>query len=88
MKAVGEDGGRVGSLVAAFALVAEIYGARGQFDEVLGLVDSCLDRLENPAQKLFIALQAGLIAWKHMGDAGRPASTSRWPGRWSRARLP
>ena len=59
-----------GSLVAAFALVREILGGAGRWDEILELADSILPVLGDD-QKLYIALQSGLIAWKELADLDR-----------------
>lgn len=69
--AVAENGeARMRSLVAAFALLREIYGARGEWDHLLELSDSALSHLHDD-QKLFVALQAGEIAWKELGSVDR-----------------
>ncbi len=68
---VGADNGAdMRSLVAAFAIVREIYGAKSDWNHILSLADTALARADDE-QKLFVALQAGMIAWKELDDPGR-----------------
>ena len=55
------------SLVAAFALIRESCAAKADWQSFLKLADACLDKLEGE-QKLYVALQAGLVAWREIGD--------------------
>ena len=58
------------SVVAAFVLVKEIYGGRGEWEHVLGLADACLPHLRDEP-KLYVATQASRIAGEELGDADR-----------------
>ncbi|RMH41316.1 MAG: hypothetical protein D6689_11425, partial [Deltaproteobacteria bacterium] len=56
--------------VAAFHLVREIFGGSNEWERVLALTDAMLGHLDDD-RKLYMALQAGLIAWREMGDVER-----------------
>ncbi len=66
-----EDGATFPSLVAAFGLLREVYGDRGDWETVLRLADAVLPRVEDPQQRLYVALQAAVAAWRGLGDADR-----------------
>ncbi len=55
------------SLVGAFSIVRESYGAHAQWDELLGLADAVLPQLSDD-QKVYVAVQSGLVAWKEVAD--------------------
>ena len=55
------------SLIGAFSLVREVYAEKSQWSDVLDLADRSLPNLKDD-QKLYIAWQAGVIAWKEQAD--------------------
>lgn len=61
------------SLVGAFSVVRDSLGEKAKWSEVLDLADASLPRLSED-QKVFVAVQAGLIAWKEMSDSARARS--------------
>jgi tetratricopeptide (TPR) repeat protein len=58
------------AVVAAFSLLRQVHGDRDEWKNVLDLADAVLDRLSGE-DKLFVAVQAGLIAWKELKDNAR-----------------
>ncbi len=69
-----EDGAAFPSLVAAFGLLREVYGDRGDWDSLLRLADAVLSRVPanfDPQQRLYVALQAAGAAWRGLGDLDR-----------------
>lgn len=58
------------SLVAAFSLLRESLGARSDWEQFLSLADQILPFVSG-SQKLYVAAQAGVVAWKHVEDLDR-----------------
>ncbi|HYU15896.1 MAG TPA: tetratricopeptide repeat protein, partial [Candidatus Acidoferrum sp.] len=59
------------SMVAGFSLVREAFGARADWQQFLTLADVALARALPDDQRLFVAMQAGLVAWRELNDVGR-----------------
>jgi golgin subfamily B member 1 len=59
------------SMVAGFSLVREAYGARADWQQILSLADVTLARALPDEQRLFVAVEAGLVAWRELKDIGR-----------------
>jgi tetratricopeptide (TPR) repeat protein len=59
------------SIVAAFALLKRVQGERGEWAQLLELTDAIIDRMAPGEEKLFIAIQAGHIAFDKLDDIGR-----------------
>jgi golgin subfamily B member 1 len=59
------------SMVAGFTLVREAYGARADWQPILTLADVALARALPDEQRLFVAVQAGLVAWRELKDVDR-----------------
>jgi tetratricopeptide (TPR) repeat protein len=58
------------SVVAAFTLLRQVQGERGEWKELLDVADAVLDRLVGE-DKLYIAVQAGHIAFDKLNDIAR-----------------
>ena len=58
------------SMVAAFSLFKDTFGARKEWQQILDLADKVVDRIDGD-QRLFVALQSGLIAWKELADVDK-----------------
>ena len=63
--------GGMKSIVAGFSLLRESSAARNEWQSFLGLADAALSRAMPDEQRLFVATQAGLVAWKEVGDTER-----------------
>src|SRR5262249_32753292 len=59
------------SIVAAFTLIRQVHGEKGQWTHLLELADAVLDRISAGEDKLFIAIQAGHIAFDKVNDITR-----------------
>src|SRR5206468_3451716 len=61
------------SMVAAFTLVRQVLGDRGEWDQVLDIADALLERPSGMAREdaLYIAIQAGQIAFDKTNDLER-----------------
>ncbi|HWU88034.1 MAG TPA: hypothetical protein VN253_12195, partial [Kofleriaceae bacterium] len=70
IKATASNGATMKSAVAAFSLLCQVQGERGEWTQLLELADSVLDRLEGE-EKLYIAIQAGQIAFDKANDLER-----------------
>ena len=68
------------SMVAGFSLVREAYGARADWQQLLTLADVALSRALPDEQRLFVAMQAGLVAWRELKDVDRARSYFRMAG--------
>ncbi|MCG8418317.1 MAG: tetratricopeptide repeat protein [Proteobacteria bacterium] len=58
------------SVVPAFALLHDVYGGESNWEALLGLADATIRHVPEDDQ-LFLAVQAGLVAWKQLGDLAR-----------------
>ncbi|KAB2904204.1 MAG: hypothetical protein F9K40_07020, partial [Kofleriaceae bacterium] len=58
------------SLVAAYSLVHQVHGERGEWGAVVDIGERVLDHLRGE-DRLYVAMQAGQIAWKHLEDVNR-----------------
>ncbi|HEU0033618.1 MAG TPA: tetratricopeptide repeat protein [Kofleriaceae bacterium] len=58
------------SVVAAFTLLRQVQGDRGNWKELLDLAEAVLDRLSGE-DKLYVAVQAGHIAFDKVNDIAR-----------------
>jgi tetratricopeptide (TPR) repeat protein len=70
MKATSSNGAIMKSPVAAFSLLCQVQGQRGEWLGLLDLADSVLGRLSDE-EKLYIAIQAGQIAFDKANDIER-----------------
>lgn len=59
------------SIVAAFTLLKRVLGDRGEWVQLLDLTDAVIDRMQVGEEKLFIAIQAGHIAFDKTNDIAR-----------------
>jgi tetratricopeptide (TPR) repeat protein len=59
------------SVVAAFTLLRQVRGDKGEWVQLLDLADAVIDRLAQGEEKLFLALQAGHIAFDKINDMAR-----------------
>ncbi len=58
------------SLVAAYSLVHQVHGERGEWGAVVDIGERVLGHLRGE-DRLYVAMQAGEIAWKRLEDLGR-----------------
>ncbi len=59
------------SVVAAFALLRQVNGEKGQWAQLLDIADAVLAKITGTEDKLYVALQAGNIAFEHLNDVDR-----------------
>ena len=59
------------SVVAAFALLRQVQGEKGEWLQLLDIADAVLAKITGAEDKLYVALQAGNIAFEHLNDVGR-----------------
>ena len=59
------------SIVAAFTLLRQVQGEKGEWNALLALIDSIMRRIPSSEEKLFIALEAGEIASDKLNDIER-----------------
>ena len=59
------------SIVAAFTLLRQVQGERGEWAQLLELADAVIDRMQPARSKLFVAIQAGHIAFDKVNDIAR-----------------
>lgn len=73
LKATGSNGASaMRSIVAAFTLLRQIEGdTRGEWTHLLDLADMVIDRITNGEERLFLAIQAGHIAFDKVNDLSR-----------------
>ena len=55
------------SLVAGFKMFRELYGEKGEWSEFMEVSGNVLDKLQDE-QKLYVALHAGIVAWRKLDD--------------------
>jgi tetratricopeptide (TPR) repeat protein len=70
MKATASNGATMRSPVAAFSLICQVQGQRGEWTQLLELADIVIGRLSGE-EKLYIAIQAGQIAFDKANDLER-----------------
>jgi golgin subfamily B member 1 len=70
MKATASNGAAMRSPVAAFTLLCQVQGQRGEWGQLLELADIVIGRLSGE-EKLYIAIQAGQIAFDKANDTER-----------------
>ncbi|HWO19719.1 MAG TPA: tetratricopeptide repeat protein [Kofleriaceae bacterium] len=70
MKSTATNGSFMRSPVAAFSLLCQVLGPRGEWTQLLELADTVIGRLSGE-EKLFIAVQAGQIAFEKANDTER-----------------
>ena len=58
------------SVVAAFTLLRQVQGDRGEWTQLLDIAESVIDRLSGE-DKLYVAIQAGHIAFDKVNDIAR-----------------
>ncbi|HUJ57084.1 MAG TPA: hypothetical protein VLX92_01265, partial [Kofleriaceae bacterium] len=71
LKATVANGAHMRSMVAAFTLIRQVQGDRGEWQRLLDLADAVLDRIGTGEERLFIAIQAGHIAFDKVNDLAR-----------------
>jgi tetratricopeptide (TPR) repeat protein len=59
------------SIVAAFTLLHQVQGERGEWNGLLDLTDAVMDRIPAGEDKLFIAIRAGHVAFDKVNDIAR-----------------
>ena len=59
------------SVVAAFALLRQVQGEKGEWAQLLDIADAVLAKVTGTEDKLYVALQAGNIAFEHLNDVDR-----------------
>ena len=59
------------SVVAAFSLLRQVYGERNEWLPILDVADALLDKLPDSEDRLFVAVQAGQIAFDKANDLSR-----------------
>ncbi|NVB84939.1 MAG: tetratricopeptide repeat protein [Kofleriaceae bacterium] len=59
------------STVAAFTLLRQVQGDKGEWTKLLDLADAVIERIQNGEEKLFLAIQAGHIAFDQVNDLAR-----------------
>ena len=59
------------STIAAFALIRAAHAERSEWTQLLGLADAVLARLPQGEEKLYIAIQAGSVAFEQLDDVQR-----------------
>jgi len=59
------------SVVAAFALLRQVQGEKGEWLQLLDIADAVLAKITGAEDKLYVALQAGNIAFEHLNDVDR-----------------
>ena len=59
------------SVVAAFALLRQVLGEKGEWKQLLDIADAVLAKIPGTEDKLYVALQAGNIAFEHLNEVAR-----------------
>ncbi|MDB4956997.1 MAG: Tetratricopeptide 2 repeat protein, partial [Myxococcales bacterium] len=59
------------SVVAAFTLLRQVHGDKGEWTQLLDLAEAVMDRMSTPEDKLFVAIQAGHVAFDKTNDLAR-----------------
>jgi golgin subfamily B member 1 len=59
------------SIIAAFTLLKQVQGDRGEWSKLLELADAVIDRMPLGEEKLYVAIQAGHIAFDKVNDLER-----------------
>ncbi len=70
IKATASNGASMRSVVAAFALLRQVYGEKNEWAAILDVADAVLPRLM-AEDRLFVAVQAGQIAFEKANDLER-----------------
>ena len=71
LKATASNGaGGMRSVVAAYTLLRQVHGERGEWSVLLDLAEAVIDRLSGE-DKLYVAIQAGSIAFDKLNDIAR-----------------
>ncbi|MDQ3340002.1 MAG: tetratricopeptide repeat protein [Myxococcota bacterium] len=70
MKATASNGATMRSVVAAFTLLRQVHGDRGEWTQLLDVAEQILPRLAGE-EKLYVAIQAGQIAFDKANDIAR-----------------
>ena len=56
------------SIVAAFSLLRQVHSEKGEWQPLLDLFETVLDRMGASEDKLYLAIQAGGIAFNQLND--------------------
>src|SRR5690606_7589070 len=59
------------STVAGFSLLHEVHGARAEWSQYLEVADLALRHSLSEDQRLYVANQAAMVAWRQLGDVER-----------------
>ena len=59
------------SVVAAFSLLRQVQGDKGEWQPLLDIADAVIAKTANPEDKLYVAIQAGHIAFDKLNDVDR-----------------
>nr|HEX4312425.1 tetratricopeptide repeat protein [Kofleriaceae bacterium] len=59
------------SVVAAFTLLRQVRGERGEWSALVGVAESILDKLTDDDERLYVAIQAGHISFDRLNDIPR-----------------
>ena len=59
------------SIVAAFTLLRQVYGDKGEWTALLDVAEQLIDKLPSGEDKLYIAIQGGHIAFDKVNDLAR-----------------
>ena len=71
IRASGSNGaGPMRSVVAAYTLLRQVHGDKGEWTQLLDVAESVVDKLSGE-ERLFVALQAGNIAFDKVNDIAR-----------------
>ena len=70
IKATASNGAAMRSVVAAFTLIKQVYSDKGDWEQLLDVAEAIIDRTTGE-EKLYIAIQAGQIAFDKANDIAR-----------------
>ena len=59
------------SVVAAFTLLRQVYGERGEWTQLVDVAEALIAKLPSGEDKLYLAIQAGQIAFDKVNDTAR-----------------
>ncbi len=71
LKETASNGTTMRSVVAAFSLLRQVHGERGEWLPLLEVADVLLAKLPNGEDRLYLAVQAGHIAFDKVNDTAR-----------------
>jgi tetratricopeptide (TPR) repeat protein len=68
---VANGSGPMRSVVAAFALLRQVQGDAGEWSELVGVAEQLLEKLTDHDDRLYVAIQAGQLAFDKLNDIPR-----------------